>query len=201
MITGNGPKENISLVRVMMRQVAQLKRLTSDLLDVNRAANGKLFIEKTQIDLGEVLSAAVETSRGFIKKCGQKLIVKNIDSQIVVDGDFSRLMQLVTNLLNNAAKFSKMGDQIELLMERQGTWAVVSVKDTGIGLQQDMLREIFNSYTQVEQSYSSTRGGLGLGLPLVKHIAQLHGGTVEARSEGPNRGAEFIVRLPLSEKV
>jgi PAS domain S-box-containing protein len=188
----------VTMLQVMERQVAQLKRLTSDLLDVNRIANGKLAIERARIDLGEVLYAAVETSRAVIEKCGQELIVRYTYSPIIVDGDFDRLMQLVTNLLNNAAKFSPVGGQILLSMERAGPDAIVRVKDGGIGIDQHMLDKIFQPYTQVDEPDSRAQAGLGLGLALVKYIAELHGGTVHARSDGLNKGAEFVVRLPVA---
>ncbi|MDB5811759.1 MAG: response regulator [Betaproteobacteria bacterium] len=197
----NDVETHVTMVQVMVRQVAQLKRLTNDLLDVNRIANGKLIIEKTHIDLGEVLAAAVETSRALIEKCGQNLVVRYLYSPIIVDGDFARLMQLVTNLLNNAAKFSPVGGEIRLSMERLGKFAVVSVRDSGIGIKHDMLGKIFDLYTQVDQSESGPQGGLGLGLALVKYIATRHGGSVHAFSAGRNAGAEFVVQLPIVDAM
>jgi signal transduction histidine kinase len=181
---------------VMERQLAQLNRLASDLLDVNRIANGKLRIEKARINLNKVLSAAVDANRPLIENQGRIFTATLPSSAVLVNGDFTRLIEVFANLLDNAAKFTPVGGLIRLSAERIETNVTISIKDTGVGILQDSLSTIFDPYTQVEPD-AQTKGGLGIGLALVKHIVQLHGGTVRALSDGPNTGAEFIVQLPI----
>jgi len=181
----------------MERQLAQLKRLADDLLDVNRIANGKLAIEKAPVNLRKVLSAAVEANRAQIESAGRIFTVTLPSWSLIVTGDFTRLIQVFVNLLHNAAKFTPAGGLIHLTAERIETGAIVSIKDSGIGIPQHMLAKIFNPYAQVTDSDFQTNGGLGIGLSLVRHIVELHGGAVHARSDGPGTGAEFIVQLPL----
>src|SRR6185369_1736185 len=168
------PELRAAAQEVMERQLAQLNRLASDLLDVNRIANGKLLIENQ----GRIFTATLPSS------------------SVLVNGDFTRLIEVFANLLDNAAKFTPVGGLIRLSAERIETNVTISIKDTGVGILQDSLSTIFDPYTQVEPD-AQTKGGLGIGLALVKHIVQLHGGTVRALSDGPNTGAEFIVQLPI----
>jgi PAS domain S-box-containing protein len=193
----NDPKLRATAQQVMERQLAQLKRLADDLLDVNRIANGKLAIEKAPVNLRKVLSAAVEANRAQIESAGRIFTVTLPSWSLIVTGDFTRLIQVFVNLLHNAAKFTPAGGLIHLTAERIETGAIVSIKDSGIGIPQHMLAKIFNPYAQVTDSDFQTNGGLGIGLSLVRHIVELHGGAVHARSDGPGTGAEFIVQLPL----
>jgi len=193
------PELRAAAQEVMERQLAQLNRLASDLLDVNRIANGKLQIEKARINLNKVLSAAVDANRPLIENQGRIFTATLPSSAVLVNGDFTRLIEVFANLLDNAAKFTPVGGLIRLSAERIETNVTISIKDTGVGILQDSLSTIFDPYTQVEPD-AQTKGGLGIGLSLVKHIVQLHGGTVRALSDGPNTGAEFIVQLPIVEE-
>ena len=190
------PELRVAAQEVMERQLAQLNRLANDLLDVNRIANGKLRIEKAPINLNKVLSAAADANRGLIENLGRIFTVNLPSSAAIVNGDFTRLIEVFANLLHNAAKFTPVGGLIHLSAERIETNAIISIKDNGVGIPQDLLSTIFDPYAQVKPD-TQTQGGLGIGLALVKHIVQLHDGTVRALSDGPNTGAEFIVQLPI----
>ena len=183
--------------QMMQRQVQHLKRMIDDLLDVSRIARGKLLLRQKYIDLTDVVSVAVETSRPHIENSKHEWIQKIEPLPIIVNGDSDRLVQLFSNLLINAAKFTPAEGRIYLTVGQNGSEAVVSIRDSGIGIPEDMKELIFTAYTQLDNSESKQLGGLGLGLSLVKHIVELHAGTVEVHSEGIGTGAEFVVRLPL----
>ena len=190
--------ENAERVRAMMgRQVEQMVHLVDDLLDVSRVSRGKIELRKERIELAAVLNNAVETSRPLIEASGHKLTVSLPPMPVIVEGDLTRLVQVFANLLNNSAKYSEPGGHIELIAERQGSDAVVSVKDTGVGIPPDMLPKVFDLFTQVDRSLDKSQGGLGIGLTLVKRLVEMHDGSVEARSEGEGQGSEFVVRLPV----
>ena len=182
---------------VIDRQVQQMTHLIDDLLDISRIALNKLVLHKERVILETVVQAAVETSRPLIDQHGHELIVSLPPESIVLDGDLARLAQVFSNLLNNAAKYSERGGRIWLTVEREGSDAVVTVHDTGIGIAADMLPHIFEMYTQVEAQFERSEGGLGIGLSLVKQLVTQHGGSVEARSDGHDQGSEFIIRLPI----
>jgi PAS domain S-box-containing protein len=187
----------VEQTRTMMeRQLNQLVRLVDDLLDVSRISRGKLALRREQIELAAVLENAVETSRPVIEAAGVELSISVSHEPLYVDGDTTRLAQVFANLLNNAAKYSERGRRIQLAAQRQGSDVVVSVKDEGVGIPRAMLSTIFDLFTQVDRSLERSQGGLGIGLTLVKRLVQMHGGSVEARSEGRGRGSEFVVRLP-----
>jgi PAS domain S-box-containing protein len=181
---------------VIDRQVRQMARLVDDLLDLSRISTGKLELRQGRVELAEVLYAAVETSRPLIEACGHELSVSVPPVPVFIDGDLTRLAQVVSNLLNNAAKYTERGGRITLTAERQGSDAVVSVRDTGVGIPAAMLARVFDMFTQVDRSLDRTHGGLGIGLTLVKRLVELHGGSITAHSDGPGRGSEFVVRLP-----
>jgi PAS domain S-box-containing protein len=181
---------------VISRQLAQLKRLVDDLLDVSRITSGKIQLHMEPIALGDVIANAVETSLPLLSARGIVLGVDLPPAPLVVRGDAARLAQLVSNLLNNAAKYTEIGGRVALTVAEGDGTVVLRCSDTGVGIPSDMLRSVFEPFTQVEPSRDGALGGLGLGLTLVKRLAEMHGGTVEARSEGPGRGAEFVVRLP-----
>lgn len=192
-------KAAIEEVRTMMeRQLGQMVHLVDDLLDVSRISRGKLELRKQRVQLSAVLSNAVETSRPLIESSGHELIVDVPTESIILDADVTRLGQVFSNLLNNAAKYSDHGGRIWLTAELQGNQVVVSVKDTGIGIPKEMAPIIFDMFTQVDRSLEKAQGGLGIGLSLVKRLVELHDGTVQARSEGSGQGSEFIVRLPVN---
>jgi PAS domain S-box-containing protein len=182
---------------IMERQVAQMVRLVDDLLDVARITTGKVELRCEPMDLGDAVRDAVDTSRPLIDAGGQRLTLSLPAERIHVNGDRTRLAQVFANLLNNSAKFSDRGQPISLTVTREDGDAVVRVRDAGSGITPQALPRIFDMFGQAERDGTRSRGGLGIGLSLVKRIAALHGGTVEARSEGPGRGSEFAVRLPV----
>ena len=182
---------------MMERQLTQMVRLVDDLLDVSRITRGKIELRKERIELAAVVASAVETSRPLIEASGHELTVTLPPDAIQLDADLTRLAQVFSNLLNNAAKYTEQGGQIWLTAERQGDQVVVKVRDTGLGIPADMQPKIFEMFTQVERLLERSKGGLGVGLTLVKRLVEMHGGSVEARSDGPGKGSEFTVRLPV----
>jgi len=184
---------------VIDRQMHSMSRLIDDLLDVSRISRGKIELRRERLDLADVVRAAVESSRPHIEKLEHELIVELPPGPIVLDADPTRLAQVLLNLLNNAAKFSARGGRIAMTAVRSGDEVVVSVKDAGIGIAADHLGSVFEMFSQVEAALSRSQGGLGIGLSLVKRLVEMHGGRVEARSEGLDKGSEFLIRLPLAE--
>jgi signal transduction histidine kinase/DNA-binding response OmpR family regulator len=196
-LTGNdGPA--IAQARTMMeRQLGQMVRLIDDLLDVSRISRGKLELRKDRIELASVIRSAVDTSRPLIDAAGHELTLSVTAEPIYLDADPVRLAQVFSNLLNNAAKYMESGGHIWLTTALGDKEVVVTVRDTGIGIPADALPAIFDMFTQVDRSLEKSQGGLGIGLTLVKQLVELHGGKVEARSEGEGKGAEFIMHLPV----
>ena len=189
--------EAVDDLRAMMdRQVEQIVRLVDDLLDVSRITQGKVTLRKERVSLSAVIDAALETSRPTIEQAGHELSVAVPQEPVVVDGDATRLAQVVANLLHNASKYTHRGGHVRLTVRREEATAVVSVQDNGIGIPTDMLGRVFEMFTQVDRTLEKTTGGLGIGLSLVKGLVELHGGTIEARSDGEGLGSEFVVRLP-----
>jgi PAS domain S-box-containing protein len=193
-----GSVETVEQARTMMeRQVVQMVRLVDDLMDLTRISRGKIELKKQPVELAAVVQSAVETARPLIEEMGHELTVRLPEQPIIVEADLTRLAQVFWNLLNNAAKYTDRGGRIWLTAERQGGDVVVAVKDTGIGIPADRLRSIFEMFSQVEAALSRSQGGLGIGLCLVNRLVQMHGGSIEAESEGPGRGSRFVVRMPL----
>ena len=192
-------KATVEQARAMMeRQLSQMVRLVDDLMDVSRISRSKLELRKERLPLAAVLDRAVETSRPLIEQMGHELTVTVPKQPLIVDADMTRLAQVFLNLLNNAAKYGDRGGHIQLNVERQGSDVVVTVKDTGIGIAADQLPRIFEMFMQVDRSLEQSQSGLGIGLTLVKRLVEMHGGRVEAKSEGPGAGSEFEVRLPIA---
>jgi PAS domain S-box-containing protein len=186
--------------RAMMdRQLNQLIRLVDDLMDVSRISSGRIELQKTPVPLGTVLESALETSRPIMVRMGHDLTYVPPAGALTVNADVTRLAQVFVNLLNNAAKYTPHGGRIRLSVERQGGEVLVVIRDTGIGISAEALPHIFDMFTQVKGSSELAQGGLGIGLSLVKRLVELHGGNVEASSDGVDAGAEFVVRLPLCE--
>jgi PAS domain S-box-containing protein len=183
---------------VIERQVNHLARLIDDLLDVSRIARDKLELRKQPVEIADVIRSAVEASRPMIESCGQTLLVVPLPERIHVDGDHIRLTQVLTNLLTNAAKFSQGAGAIRLSGARDGGHVAISVADSGIGITKDELPRVFDRFYQSQRRSARFLGGLGIGLSLVRRLVELHGGSVEARSEGPGRGSEFVIRLPIT---
>ncbi len=183
---------------VLERQVQQMTRLIDDLVDVSRVRQGKVQLKKEVVDLRMVVARAVETSRPLIDMRKHHLELALPERATEVDGDLTRLAQVVSNLLNNSAKYTEEGGSIELSLEANGDQAILRVRDTGIGIAQAMLPTVFDLFTQVRGNENRSEGGLGIGLSLVRTMIELHGGHVQAMSEGLGHGSEFVVRLPLS---
>ncbi|MFO0960404.1 MAG: PAS domain S-box protein [Isosphaeraceae bacterium] len=184
---------------VIDRQVGQMARLLDDLLDISRISRNTLELRRERVPLATVLEKAVETSRPLIEQMGHALAVEMPDEPIALDADEARLAQVFSNLLNNAAKYSDRGGRIWLAAERRGPEAAVIVRDEGIGIDPADLPHVFELFSQATPALDRALGGLGIGLSLVRGLVELHGGTVEARSEGHGRGSEFVVRLPASD--
>jgi two-component system CheB/CheR fusion protein len=183
----------------MARQVGQLTRLVDDLLDVTRFTSGKLRLRQARFDLVELVRRAAEDHRAQLHAAGIAFDVRTPARPLWIDGDEARIAQVVGNLLANAAKFTVPGGQVvlEIAGDASDGQAVMRVCDTGTGISPDMLESLFEPFVQADESLDRSKGGLGLGLALVKGIVELHGGTVEARSAGLGAGAEFVVRLPV----
>ncbi len=179
------------------RQSAHLTRILDELLDVNRVSRGEFSVGMEAVDLQELLSRAVETSRPLIDAQGHRLRVVAPDTPVSLQGDPVRLTQVLVNILNNAAKYTAAGGKIWVTASIRGMDVEIRIRDSGKGIAPDNLERIFDLFMQVEPNSNSTLGGLGVGLALVRRVVELHGGSVQARSEGPGRGTEFIVRLPL----
>jgi PAS domain S-box-containing protein len=188
----------IEEVRVTMdRQSQQMVRLIDDLLDMSRITRGSVELRKGRVELAWVVESAVETARPAIEELEHKLEITLPARPVVLEADPTRLAQVISNLLNNAAKYMKRGGSIRLTAERHEDSVLISVKDSGIGIPADMIARIFDMFVQVDGSLERSHGGLGIGLTLVKRLVEMHGGNVEARSDGLDRGSEFIVRLPI----
>jgi signal transduction histidine kinase/CheY-like chemotaxis protein len=181
-------------------QVSQMARLMDDLLDISRITSNKLELRKSTVNLSAVLKSAVETSLPLIDEAGHQLTVALPAEPVYLDADPVRLGQIFSNLLNNAAKYTRDGGLIHLSAERSGHEVVISVKDSGVGIAPEILPHIFDMFAQAEPVLERSQGGLGIGLSLVKVLVDMHGGTIEARSDGLGRGSEFVLRLPLIEQ-
>ena len=182
---------------VVDHQVRQMGQLVDELLEISRVTSGKVRLQKEPIDVGTIVAYAVETSRPPIEQQHHRLSIALPPSPVFVEADSIRMAQVLSNLLNNAAKYTKPSGQIRLGVAVEGAEVVFRVRDTGIGIPAEMLSRVFDLFTQVDHSLDHSQGGLGLGLTLVRSLVEMHGGTVQALSEGPNRGSEFIVRLPI----
>ncbi len=182
---------------LMERQLGQLVRLVDDLLDVSRISRGKIDLKKERVEMAAVVRNAVETSRPIIDQMEHELTLAIPQASIYVDGDMTRLSQVLANLLNNAAKYTLPKGKIHLTLERQRNEAVVTVKDNGLGIPPSMIPRVFEMFTQVDRTLERSQGGLGIGLSLVQRLVELHGGTVNAKSEGDGMGCEFTINLPV----
>jgi signal transduction histidine kinase len=204
---------------VIERQIEHLTRLVDDLLDVSRITRGKINLELRPTDVATIVARAVETNRPLIDSRKHDLSVQLPGEKLEVEGDITRLAQVVGNLLNNASKYTPEGGRIALSVDTEaalearaaddGSAAgaaaaeriVIRVRDTGIGIPARMLPQVFDLFTQMDHSVEHSQGGLGIGLGLVRLLTEMHGGTVEAHSEGPGQGSEFVVRLPLLHRL
>jgi CheY-like chemotaxis protein len=185
---------------IIERQVTHMALLLDDLLDIARITQGKLNLKKEPVVLFDVVDAAVEAARPTLNGKNHHLAVSLPSDPIVLEADSVRLSQILSNLLTNAAKYSDPGSHIDVVGTAQDNTLTLSVKDDGIGIAAESIAGIFDMFSQVEGVRGRSDGGLGIGLALVKGLTELHGGTIEARSDGLGHGSEFIVRLPLSPR-
>jgi CheY-like chemotaxis protein len=191
-----GGEVTASARAVIERQLNQLVRLVDDLLDVSRISTGKLALRRERVELRSVVQNAVEAAESLIHARGHKLELETPPPGVYVDADPTRLAQVFLNLLNNAAKFTDPGGRIEFRARVQGDELLAVVRDNGIGIASDVVETIFEIFAQGDRSLERSTSGLGVGLSLARSLVELHGGTLEAKSEGPGRGAEFTVRIP-----
>jgi PAS domain S-box-containing protein len=186
---------------VIDRQVTHLARLVDDLLDVSRITSGKIELRLEPIEVADLVARAIESSRQLIEDRGHSLEVALPEEPLWVQGDAVRLSQVFLNLLNNAAKYTPEGGRIEIAAERDRGQAAIRVRDSGVGIASELLPRVFDLFTQGERALDRAEAGLGVGLTLVERLVRRHGGSVAAASEGPGRGSEFVVRLPLLERA
>ena len=191
---------NAEEIRDMMdRQLSHLVRLVDDLLDVSRVSQGKVELRKAQLALSELIKTAVEASTPLINAGRHELILDLPDAEVWLDADLTRLSQVISNLLNNAAKYTPEGGRIVVSAQRDGKEVLISVSDNGIGIPADMLPRVFDLFAQVRDNLDRSRGGLGIGLALVKQLVEMHDGVIVAESAGPGKGSSFRLRLPVVE--
>lgn len=195
------PAHAAPILDMLDRQVHHMVRLIDDLMEVSRITRGKIGLVKAPVGLAEIIESAVETSRPIIDQAHHRLSVALPDTPLVLDADRVRLTQVFANMLNNAARYTDMGGEIRLEARREGDWAVVTLRDTGIGMSAGQIDQVFEMFTQVHRLADRNQGGLGIGLTMVRHLVRMHGGTVEAASAGLGKGSEFTVRLPLSQQT
>jgi CheY-like chemotaxis protein len=186
---------------VMERQTRQMGRLVDDLLDISRITRGKISLKKERLDLLRIVQTALETSRPHLDARRHKLLLCLPMHPVWLDADATRLEQVLANLLNNAAKYSEPVGEIWLSVTMEDQQAVLRVRDHGIGIAPEVLPRIFDLFAQADRSLDRSQGGLGIGLTLVRRLVEMHGGTVEAASDGLGLGSEFTVRLPLAPET
>ncbi len=190
------PDESREMREMIERQVHHMVRLVDDLLEVSRITNGKIKLETKPIRLADVVRQAVETSRPNVDLGKHQLTVHNADADLHVDGDLTRLTQVVSNLINNAARYTPEGGKIDVFMDADSSGASITIKDNGIGIPPEMLEKVFELFTQLDRHRKQSVSGLGIGLALVKRVMELHNGSVIVRSEGEDRGSQFVITLP-----
>ena len=183
------------------RQSAQLARILDDMIDIARVTRGAMRMEQAPVRMAEVVRRALETAAPLIEAGKHRLDVDLPSEPLTVQGDVHRLTQLLANLLNNAARYTPQAGTISVRARREHGWSVVQVRDTGRGIEPDMLKRIFHMFVQGRTPLERLGGGLGVGLALARRIAEAHGGSLEARSEGENKGAEFTLRIPLADRA
>jgi len=186
--------------QIIERQVTHMIRLVDDLLDVSRIARGKIELKKKHLDVRDTVAKAIEVAGPLFEQRGHHFVVKSPQRPLIVDGDEARLTQVFTNLLTNAAKYTEPEGHILVSVRQCGDQVVIVVRDDGMGIDKDLLPRLFELFVQGAQRPERVAGGLGLGLTLVRSLVKLHGGTVEARSDGPGLGSSFTVTLPIVEQ-
>lgn len=196
MTTSNDPTAE-RVYEMMERQVNHMVRMVDDLMEVSRITRGLIELRKEEVDLAAIIRSAVETSQPIIEAGEHQLAITLPSEPILLKGDAVRLSQVFANLLNNAAKYTDRGGQIWLSVKQEKNEVVVTVRDTGIGISAPMLPKIFDMFMQADRSTHRSQSGLGIGLTLVKKLVELHDGSISVCSDGPGKGSEFIVRLPV----
>lgn len=186
---------------IIARQVGVMARLIDDLMDVSRINRGHIELRREPVDIARVLELAVEATRPYMAEFGHALALRLPEASVVLDADVTRLSQVFVNLLTNAAKYTERGGRIEVAVQRHADAVRVTVSDDGIGIPGDQLERVFDMFSQVESTVDRSRGGLGIGLSLVRHLVELHGGRVQAQSDGRGRGSTFTVSLPLPART
>ncbi|MBX3436452.1 MAG: response regulator, partial [Planctomycetaceae bacterium] len=186
-----------STVEIMERQVHQMVRLIDDLLDVSRITRGKIELRRERIDLKSIVEHSVEAVRPISDRMGHQLSIALPPQPLLMDGDPTRLSQVVGNLLTNACKFTEPGGRIRITLEENESSGVIRVEDSGLGIDPAQLPRIFDLFTQLDATLEKSQSGLGIGLSLAKTLVEMHGGSIEAHSAGMGQGSEFVVRLPV----
>ncbi len=186
---------------IIGRQVQVVTRLINDLLDMERIDNGKLQLDRQSLDLREIVTNALESRRADAERRKQSLTMRMTQDPVILDADAVRLGQLVSNLVDNAVKYTPDAGHIDVAVTADGHEAVIVVQDDGTGIPSERLASIFEPFVQLSESRNTSRGGMGLGLSLVRRLAELHGGTVDVTSGGPGRGSRFTVHLPLQQPM
>ncbi|HEX7027756.1 MAG TPA: ATP-binding protein, partial [Gammaproteobacteria bacterium] len=182
------------------RQIRQMTRLVDDLLDISRIIRRQLELRTEQVGLSEIVYEAVEASQPLLEMYGQDFNFTVPADPVYLNADRARLAQVVSNLLNNAAKYTGADGSITLTAERRGEEAVITVRDTGIGIPVEVQSDIFEMFKQADRTSGQSKTGLGIGLTLVKRLVEMHGGSITVNSAGRDRGSEFVVRLPVADK-
>ncbi len=198
-LEGGHPAAQVERSReILERQVQHLSRLVDDLLDVARISRGIVQLQRTRIDLQDVTARCIEDHRGIAAEHGITLTSAGEADAVPVDADPTRIAQVIGNLVANGIKFTDPGGRVDVSLSRNDGQALLSVRDTGVGIAPELIGQVFEPFTQGDKSLHRTRGGLGLGLSLVKALVELHGGTVQVRSDGVGRGTEIVVTLPIA---
>jgi CheY-like chemotaxis protein len=195
----SGDARTARILTVFERQLRHMTHLVDDLMEISRVTQGRMELRLAPVDLRDIVRSAAEDVRGIVATHEHQLSVTLPDAPLVVDGDATRLTQVVVNLLTNAAKYTPDAGQISVRAERDGNEALVAVCDNGIGIPSESLGTIFKMFSQLEPALDRAHGGLGIGLALVRGIVDLHGGSISAASDGVGQGSQFAVRLPLSD--
>jgi PAS domain S-box-containing protein len=199
-LAGSEEPSATRVLEMMERQVNHMVRLVDDLLDVARITNGKIDLRTELVEIAAVVRGAVEVSKPLIDASGHRLATTLPPTPLTIEADAVRLTQVIANLLNNAAKYMEPGGQIWLTVGSDAADVVISIRDTGIGIAADTLPYLFEMFTQAKENGKRAQGGLGIGLALARRLVEMHGGQIEARSDGPGLGSEFVIRLPLAKR-
>jgi CheY-like chemotaxis protein/two-component sensor histidine kinase len=186
------------VVSMMDRQLGHMVRLVDDLLDVSRVSRGKVTLQRELVPLRTVIDSAIETSRPLLDAARHQLGMTVPAEPLWLEADATRVAQIISNIINNSAKYTPEGGEIRLIVERLGDEVAIQVADNGIGIPREMLTKVFDLFAQIGDAVERSQGGLGLGLSLAKKLVELHGGSITAESDGLGRGATFTVRLPLA---